>query len=144
MEKVLKKFGTFLFGWSIDTSSSSSSSPLSLVWLESLLFPFLTMSWLWGFCVCWMNSTAETCVSGVFISWCWLRCFGLLGGLARSSTATLANLQPILVEEWDAIPQPHVTSLVMSIKRRTSQAVVAVHSSSTCYWGPLVCWIDKP
>uniref|UniRef100_A0A3Q3GAK3 Uncharacterized protein n=1 Tax=Labrus bergylta TaxID=56723 RepID=A0A3Q3GAK3_9LABR len=45
------------------------------------------------------------------------------------NTTTLADLQRMLVEEWDAIPQQCVTRLVTSMRRRC-QAVVAVYGSS--------------
>uniref|UniRef100_A0A4W6C1J2 Transposase Tc1-like domain-containing protein n=1 Tax=Lates calcarifer TaxID=8187 RepID=A0A4W6C1J2_LATCA len=49
-----------------------------------------------------------------------------------TNTTTLADLQQMLVEEWDAIPQWCVTRLVTSMRRRC-QAVVAVYGSSTRY-----------
>ena len=49
-----------------------------------------------------------------------------------TNTTTLADLRPMLVEEWDAIPKQCVTRLVTSMRRRC-QAVVAVYGSSTRY-----------
>ena len=62
---------------------------------------------------------------------------------ARVTNATmLADLRQILVEEWDAIPQQCVTRLVTSMRRRC-QAVVAAYGSSTRYWGPWQCKMNK-
>ena len=47
-------------------------------------------------------------------------------------TTTMADLQRLLVEEWNAIPQQRVTRLVTSM-RRWCQAVVAAYGSSTRY-----------
>ncbi|KAL7828173.1 hypothetical protein AOLI_G00313250 [Acnodon oligacanthus] len=58
-----------------------------------------------------------------------------LGRAVRSrvtNTTTLADLQQMLDEEWDAIPQQCVTRLVTSMRRRC-QAVVAVYGFSTRY-----------
>ena len=52
-----------------------------------------------------------------------------------TNTTTLADLQPILVEEWNAIPQQRVTRLVTSMRRRC-QAVVAAYGSSTATEAP--------
>jgi len=49
-----------------------------------------------------------------------------------TNTTTLADLQQLLVEEWNAIPQQHVTRLLTSM-RRMCQAIVAVYGSSTRY-----------
>ncbi|KAL7854203.1 hypothetical protein AOLI_G00210470 [Acnodon oligacanthus] len=49
-----------------------------------------------------------------------------------TNTTTLADLQQMLVEEWEAIPQQCVTSLVTSMRRRC-QAVVAVCGYSSRY-----------
>ena len=49
-----------------------------------------------------------------------------------SNTTTLADLQRLLVEEWNAIPQQRVTRLVTGMRKRC-QAVVAAYGSSTCY-----------
>jgi len=46
-----------------------------------------------------------------------------------TNTTTLAELKRLLVEEWNAIPQPRVTRLVTSMMRRC-QAVVAAYGSS--------------
>uniref|UniRef100_A0A3Q3NQX1 Uncharacterized protein n=1 Tax=Labrus bergylta TaxID=56723 RepID=A0A3Q3NQX1_9LABR len=47
-----------------------------------------------------------------------------------TNTATLVDLQQLLVEEWDAIPQQNVTRLVTSMKRRC-QAVGCVWTFHT-------------
>uniref|UniRef100_A0A3Q0TDC2 Tc1-like transposase DDE domain-containing protein n=1 Tax=Amphilophus citrinellus TaxID=61819 RepID=A0A3Q0TDC2_AMPCI len=52
-----------------------------------------------------------------------------------TNTTTLADLQQMLVKEWDAIPQQCVTKLVTSM-RYWCQAVVSVYGSSACSWGP--------
>ena len=49
-----------------------------------------------------------------------------------TNRTTLADLQHILIKEWDAIPQQKVARLVSSMRRRC-EAVVAVHGSSTHY-----------
>jgi len=49
-----------------------------------------------------------------------------------TNTTTLADLQRLLVEEWNAIPQQRVTRLVTSMRRRC-QAVVVAYGSSTHY-----------
>uniref|UniRef100_A0A3P9CW80 Uncharacterized protein n=1 Tax=Maylandia zebra TaxID=106582 RepID=A0A3P9CW80_9CICH len=69
---------------------------------------------------------------------------GLCGGMERiewpacspnlNNTTTLAHLQQMLVEEWDAIPQQCVTKLV----RRRCQAFMDVYSSSRCFRGTFV------
>uniref|UniRef100_A0A3B4H5V0 Tc1-like transposase DDE domain-containing protein n=1 Tax=Pundamilia nyererei TaxID=303518 RepID=A0A3B4H5V0_9CICH len=53
-----------------------------------------------------------------------------------TNATTLADLQQLLVEEWDAIPQQCVTKLATSMRRRC-QAVVA-------YWPShfLLCALD--
>ena len=61
----------------------------------------------------------------------------------RVTNATmLADLRQILVEEWVAIPQQCVTRLETSMRKRC-QAVVAAYGSSTHYWGPWQCKINK-
>ena len=57
---------------------------------------------------------------------------GRAGRVRVTNTTTLADLQQMLVEEWDAIPQQSVTRLVTSMRRRC-QAGAAVFGSSTCY-----------
>ena len=49
-----------------------------------------------------------------------------------TNTMTLADLQQVLVEERDAIPQQCVTRLATSMRRRW-QTAVAVNGSYTCY-----------
>ena len=49
-----------------------------------------------------------------------------------TNTTTLADLQRMLLEEWDVIPQQCVTRLGTSMRRKC-QAVVAVYGASTRY-----------
>jgi len=58
-----------------------------------------------------------------------------LGRAARkrvTSATTLAQLRQILVQEWNAIPQHRVRTLVSSMRRRC-QAVAAAYGGSTRY-----------
>ena len=52
--------------------------------------------------------------------------------LRVTNTTTLADLQNILIEEWDAIPQQKVARWVTSMRRRC-EAFVAARGSSTRY-----------
>ena len=71
-----------------------------------------------------------------------LNTFGISLGVLYvlvTNTTTMADLQRLLVEEWNAIPQQCVTRLVTSM-RRWCQAVVAAYGSSTRSWG-CIKWI---
>ena len=78
-------------------------------------------------------------------TWTQVNTFGISLGVLYvlvTNTTTMADLQRLLVEEWNAIPQQCVTRLVTSM-RRWCQAVVAAYGSSTRSWGSWGCikWI---